>query len=166
MKTTIATYLLIFLILSTYPPQGKVSAQSNSIEDILTAPNAVFVEFLGQGIFLTANYERMLFTTTPHNIALRAGFGVWGWMGDSGIIVPVDASYLSGSNHKLELGIGYVFITGNNSLDNLSNGAFTTLIGYRYQPIDGGFVFRIGFTPLRGAKKMEPWVGLSLGYAF
>jgi len=166
MKTTITIYLFIFLILSTYPSQWIASAQSNPTENIVTAPNAVFVELLGQGVLLTANYERMLSTTTPHNVALRVGFGYWTWWGDSGVIVPVDASYLLGINHKLELGIGYAIITGQASGNNLSNGAFAGLIGYRYQPIDGGFIFRIGFTPLFGAKKMESWGGLSLGYAF
>jgi hypothetical protein len=165
MKTTINTYLLIFLILSTYPPQGKVSAQSNSIEDIVTAPNAMFVELLGRGIALTAIYERMLFATIPHNVSLRAGFGFWGSWGKSGFVVPVEASYLLGSNHKLELGIGYCFITGRGG-GKFSNGAFTALIGYRYQPIDGGFLIRVGFTPLFTANKFEPWVGLSLGGAF
>lgn len=161
MKTTITTYLFIFLILSLYPPQGKVSAQSNSIEDIVTAPNAVFVQLLGDYVSITANYERMLFTTTPHNIALRFGFGFWGWFGDSGVVVPVGASYLFGHSHKIELGIGYTFLTGSNKYNGLS----TALIGYRYQPIDGGFLFRVGFTPLFG-DEFEPWVGLSLGYAF
>jgi hypothetical protein len=165
LKTTITSYLFILIILSTYPPQGKVSAQSNSIEDIVTAPNAMFVELLGKGVALTAYYERMLFATTPHNVSLRAGFGIWGWEGKTGIVVPVEASYLLGINHKLELGIGYAIVTGSSG-HNLSNGGFTGLIGYRYQPIDGGFVFRIGFTPHFGTKEMEPWVGMSLGYAF
>ena len=166
MKTTITTYLLIFLILSRYPPQRKVSAQSNSIEDIVTAPNAMFVELLGRGVALTAIYERMLFATTPHNDSLQAGFGFWGWLGKSGNVVPVEASYLLGSNHKLELGIGYSFFTGKSTGNEFSNGAFTALIGYRYQPIDGGFLIRAGYTPLFSANKYESWVGLSLGYSF
>jgi len=157
MKTTITTYLLISLILSTYPPQ-KVSAQSNSNEDIVSAPNAMFVQLLGEGPAITANYERMLFTTTPHNIALRAGFGFWGWENGSGVLVPVGVCYLFGYSHKIEVGIGYAFITDNNSVS-------TGVIGYRYQPIDGGFLIRVGFTPLF-TNKFEPWVGLSLGYAF
>ena len=159
MKTTITTYLLVFLILSTYPPHGKVSAQSNSIEDIVTAPNAMFVQLLGEGPAITANYERMLFTTTPHNIALRAGFGFWGWENGSGVIVPVGVCYLFGYSHKIEVGIGYAFLTGSD------NGVSTGVIGYRYQPIDGGFLIRVSFTP-RFDDEVEPWVGLSLGYAF
>ena len=161
MKTTITSYLFILLILSTYPPQGKVSAQSNSIEDIVTAPNAMYVELLGQGVALTANYERILFATTPHNISLRAGFGIWAGVGAAGTVVPIGASYLFGSNHKLEIGIGYAFISNRNDY----NGASFALIGYRYQPIDGGFLIRVSFTP-RFTDELEPWVGLSLGYAF
>jgi hypothetical protein len=162
MKTTISSYLFILLILSTYPPQGKVSAQSNSIEDIVTAPNAIYVELLGQGVALTANYERILFATTPHNISLRAGFGIWVDIGKGGAVVPIGASYLFGHSHKIEVGIGYAFITGSN---NYSIGVSTGVIGYRYQPIDGGFLIRVSFTP-RFDDEVEPWVGLSLGYAF
>lgn len=127
MKTEITTYLFIFQILSAYPPQGKVSAQTNSIEDMVTAPNAVFVQLLGEHVSITANYERMLFATIPHNIALHTGFGIWGWWGDSGVVVPVGASYLFGSSHKIEVGLGYLFITDHNKYPN---GSSTALIGY------------------------------------
>jgi hypothetical protein len=161
MKTSIIICLLIFLILSMYPPQGKVTAQSNSSGDIVTAPNAMYVELLGQGVALSANYERMLFATTPHNISLRAGFGIWVGIESGGVVVPIDASYLFGSNHKLEIGIGFAFISGRYDY----NAASFALIGYRYQPIDGGFLIRVSFTP-RFSDEFEPWVGLGLGYAF
>jgi len=42
----------------------------------------------------------------------------------------------------------------------------TATIGYRYQQNDGGFLFRIGFTPLFGSGGFQPWGGLSLGFSF
>ena len=52
MKTGINKYLFIIFILFAYITQGEVSAQSNSTEDIVTAPNSIFGELLGQGIVL------------------------------------------------------------------------------------------------------------------
>ncbi len=159
--------LCIALTLCLASLSGTASAQTEYSSNKVTAPNGLYVEVFGQGYFPTANYERLLIISTPHNVALRVGVGVWIGLGGSGFVFPLSASYLLGSNHKVEVGAGIVFVSGN-SEDELAAGAFSALIGYRYQPIDGGFIFRIGFTPLVDTDFdfILPWGGLSLGYAF
>ena len=170
MKTGTYIYIFIFFILSAYITQGEVSAQSNSTEDIVTAPNSIFGEFAGQGIILSANYDRMLFDTTPHNIAIRVGIGFWAELfgsgnSESGVTIPVNASYLLGGNHKFELGLGFTVAPGI-TYSGLSNWMITALIGYRYQPIDGGFLIRVGVVPIFGDEEIFTSAGIGLGYAF
>ena len=171
MKTGINKYSLIIFILFAYITQGEVYAQSNSTEDIVTAPNSIFVELAGQGIVLSANYDRMLFDTTPHNIAIRVGIGIWATIsmgsgsGHNGVTIPVNASYLYGGNHKFELGLGFTFAP-NITIEHLSDLIFTALIGYRYQPIDGGFLIRAGLVPIFGDDGIIGFFGLGLGFSF
>jgi len=171
MKTGINKYLFIIFILFAYITQGEVSAQSNSTEDIVTAPNSIFVELAGQGIVLSANYDRMLFDTTPHNIAIRVGIGLWAQItmgsgsGKSGVTIPVNASYLYGGNHKFELGLGFTFAP-DIPYSGLSDLMITALIGYRYQPIDGGFLIRAGVVPIFGDEEIFTSAGIGLGIAF
>ena len=169
-------HFFVFIVLSFYITQSKLFAQSNSNEDMVTAPNSVYIELGGQGIFLSANYDRILIDTTPHSIALRAGLGVWANLSsssnnESGVTIPINMSYLYGYNHKLELGVGYT-IAPDISLKLekgkiTSPGTVTTIIGYRYQAIDGGFLFRVGVVFYLTSEEAIAGNGaLSFGYAF
>jgi hypothetical protein len=176
MVTKTKKHLFVLIVLSICMTHSELFAQSNSSEDIVTAPNSIFGEFFGQGIFLSANYDRLLFDKTPHNIALRAGLGFWanlriGGNEESGVTIPLNISYLFGGNHKFELGLGYTLAPdislqlGKGTIT--SPGTLTTIIGYRYQPIDGGFLFRIGVVYYLTAEEATTiMVGLSFGYAF
>ena len=176
MITTIKEYLFVFIVLAICMTRGEVFAQSNSNEDMVTAPNSIFAELFGQGIFLSANYDRILFDTTPHNIALRAGLGLWadfriGGSEESGVTIPMNLSYLFGGNHKFELGVGYTLAPDISlKLEKgiiTSPGTLTAIIGYRYQAIDGGFLFRIGVVfYLTAEEAITGMGGLSFGYAF
>ena len=42
----------------------------------------------------------------------------------------------------------------------------TATIGYRYQPSNGGFLFRIGFTPFFAEDGFAASGGISLGFSF
>ena len=74
----------------------------------------------------------------------------------------------------LELGAGgvLVYATGKASFGGSSStssgvGALgTAIVGYRYQPSDGGFTLRAGFSPLFGSGGFLPLPYLSLGGAF
>lgn len=176
MKIRIKKYFFTLFTLSACIFWEEASALSNSKEDIVTAPNAIYIEIAGRGLFLSASYERLLFETTPHNIALSAGLGFWASIeisgtgpDKSGITIPIYAGYLYGGNHNFELGIGLTLAPGVSyefAQEFTSDWMITTFIGYRYQPIDGGFLFRVGYAPIFGNEGMIKYGGIALGYAF
>ncbi len=147
------------------------------------APNAVFVELLGNGLLYSIDYERMF---PRWNVGLRAGASYFAWTvsraDGSGALklasFPVVASwYVGPPRHKLQLGLGATVLyfaastdsTGikfEGAVDGLGVAA-TGVVGYRYIPRDGGFTFGAGFTPLlRASKGFLPWGGANVGFAF
>jgi hypothetical protein len=94
------------------------------------------------------------------------------------VVVPLTASFLGlgSTNHKLELGAGLALssYSGQGSFgltEEVAAGGFfpvgTAIAGYRYVPGDGGFNFRIAFTPLfHPDLGFFPWAGLAFGYGF
>ncbi|MES1245727.1 MAG: hypothetical protein ABUT39_29240 [Acidobacteriota bacterium] len=148
------------------------------------ARNAVFVELLGNGGVYSLNYERML---TDH-LGLRVGYAAWdspllfeGTPPDRYRTVPVTMSYLLGNGErKLELGGGVTFGQGtlDRSFDTRRDFSFhnlTAIVGYRSQPRDGGYLFRVGATPFYSFDDgeeayPEPGLsfsaGVSFGYSF
>ena len=102
------------------------------------------------------------------------------------VAVPLTLSYLgvSSGNHFLEMGLGgtAVYASGSASGTGISASGSglvplgTVLLGYRRQPPDGGFQFRIGVEALMGkglalsspdpAKfGVLPWIYMSLGFS-
>jgi hypothetical protein len=154
----------------------------------VTAPNGIYLELLGNGLLYTINYDRFI----SDDISLRAGFEYIGLgasdpsSGESAsvsmMLIPITFNYFFASHNngtvgssKLELGAGVMIVnlsaSATGSAGTLFSGSGlgvggTATVGYRYQPSDGGFIFRIGFTPLFGPGGFVPFGGLSLGYAF
>jgi hypothetical protein len=152
-----------------------------------TAHNSIYIELAGNGGIYTVNYDRLV----NEHFSVRAGLGYMA-LGASAsstsggttttasasvsmLAIPVIANFLLGNaNHKLELGGGLTLfkMTGTSStFDGVASGtAFapvgTLVAGYRYVPADGGFTFRIGFTPLVSTEDFMPWGGISFGYLF
>ncbi len=137
--------------------------------------NSLYFELFGNGGLYSINYDR-LFT---ENIGGRIGFMYLPSIdfvltsADNIIVVPVMLNYLAGENSRLELGAGIVFVSvddvgffGFKSSKGGSAVAGTAVIGYRYQPKDGGFLFRIGLTPFFSGNGAEVSGGLSLGFSF
>jgi hypothetical protein len=140
-----------------------------------TKPNSIYFEALGNGGLYSVNYDR-LFTD---NFGIRAGIMYLSKVdiifaaAEDLLIFPATLNFFVGEKHKLELGAGLVFASVSNtssfgfkSDSGGSNIVGTATIGYRYQKPDGGFLFRIGFTPLFGSGGFEPWGGISLGFSF
>lgn len=152
-----------------------------------TTRNNAYVEILGNGGIYSVNYERIV----VEHFALRLGFGVAKtvnlFFSDTNdkttiIAVPVLGSLLFGERKsKLELGAGFLF--GHKNVKSASGNSktgsaifdLTGVVGYRYQPSSGGFLFRIGITPfytLNGGENAYPQKGffisggLSIGYNF
>ena len=138
--------------------------------------NSVYLELGGNGLLYSVNYDRRF---TDH-FSGRAGFMIIGGQSEqptddqvSIAILPVMANYLVGSgSHRLELGAGLLFGMGGADTENYGSvtaagiGGVTTTFGYRYQPVDGGFLFRAGLTPFYSAGRPQLWGGISVGYSF
>ena len=159
-------FILVFVALNL-----PISAQTHG--------NSIYIEFLGNAGLYSINYDRLF----SDDISMRVGFMYFEsdfaiFFKDMDLfVIPITLNYLAGSgDHKFELGGGPALIFGQFRLTFLGLGesdlidangiAGTATIGYRYQPADGGFLFRIGFTPWFGFGKFYPSAGFSFGFSF
>lgn len=129
--------------------------------------NAVYAELLGNGLIMSFNYDVRL----AGKMGGRLGVGYVGGNDASVLTVPVMANYLLGKNGKyFEIGAGITYISGSTNFGEDITGS--TTIGtfslmYRSQPVDGGFMWKIGLTPILAEGFFVPyWAGVGLGYAF
>lgn len=165
---------------------------ASAASDGREAKNAIYLDLLGPGLFYSINYDRVI----VDDVSARIGFSYFS-VGASATdasgaatasaefsywAVPITVSYLGiGSDtHMLELGGGASIISfsGSGLLESddaavgggtsVTTGALTAMAGYRRQPADGGFVFRIGASPVKtfGVPGILPWGYMSLGAAF
>ena len=154
------------------------------------ANNSIFIEAGGPGLLYSVNYERIV----ENDFGLRIGASYTSLSASAGgssasaafTTIPVIASYLGlrGGNHILELGVGgtAVFASGAASGTGMAVSGSgmaalgTALIGYRRQPVNGGFQFRIGLEALVGkglalsnpdpnSMGVLPWMYMSLGFS-
>ncbi|RYE36154.1 MAG: hypothetical protein EOP42_04420 [Sphingobacteriaceae bacterium] len=134
-----------------------------------------FIELGGQGIVLTANYDTR-FSNKRNGIGGRAGIGYLAVDGDRLTTIPIGINYLLGKGRSFfEVGIGATYVgasAGNGGVlfdsgDSDSQVLGTMSFSYRLQPIDSGFSFRAGLTPVFNSNNFIPYyAGLSLGYTF
>jgi hypothetical protein len=138
--------------------------------------HTAYGELGGNGLLLTANYERRF---SPH-VAGRIGFSFVEVEEESSgdtdpvVIVPLMVNYLTHPrlNHHLELGAGVTIAVGETSGwasdidEDFSAVIGTATIGYRYQRPERGFVFRAGLTPFFDGDGIAPWAGVSFGYGW
>jgi len=155
-----------------------VRLKRNANQTIVTdrAPQAVYAEVFGRSIDFSLNYDRR-FSNRLDGWGFSAGLG-----GASSneinnnntyFSIPVSINYLAGKNGKyLEVGAGvsYFNATIDDNQDFYSGGSSiigTLTIGYRNQPIHGGFMFRAGFNPIIFRNQFVPYYPyVSFGYNF
>ena len=160
LRLSIILSLLVIVLSSTAFSQSK--------------PNSFYLELVGSGGLYSVNYDR-LFT---ENLGARIGFMYFtsDWFGFFNdvelIVIPATLNLLVGSGkHKFELGAGPVFLSvsmgffGSYPVSGSGVG-WTGTIGYRFQQNDGGFMWRIGFTPFMAGGEFFPYGGISLGFSF
>jgi hypothetical protein len=165
-------------------------------EDERTAENALYLEGLGPGLFYSINYDRsfgdfaarigfgyLSLSTSAVGTDSMGNAAVQETASASFFSVPITVSYLGVGTKKsmLELGLGatiWHFGAGIDTIDakstSSSENASETLVlpvaivGYRYQPPHGGFVFRGGFSPIFAGSSIPilPWPYVGLGGAF
>jgi hypothetical protein len=164
---------------------------SNSKHKEREAKNAIYADLLGPGLYYSLNYDRVLtddlsarigFSYLSFGVSASDGAGTTASAGFSYWAVPLTVSYLGigSENNMFEVGGGGVImnVTGSGLVDasgevdasgNVSSTmvGLTGLAGYRHQPADGGFVFRVGLSPVMVmGSGFLPWGYLSLGAAF
>ena len=165
MKTCI---IALALLLCAFAPP----AAAQSTDDIYSR-NAVYLELGGQGIFYTVNYEHRF----AKFFACRAGFTHFTltdfFFSDLTITAfPLMAVFLmGGTDHFFEIGAGVIptiaesgfrWIPASSTMGIVG----TAHLGYRYQPADGGFMFRASVPVFVTENGAGAWGGVSFGYAF
>ena len=132
--------------------------------------NSLYVEFLGSsGLIYNITYDRILY--------LKNDFGITGAIGLQYFLLgkpegagSIQINFIHGNTHYLEYGIGSIFFY--NHIKNFYSGKTVPLrLGYRYQRKNGGFFFKIAFTPLLtdafdNQLMILPWGGVSFGFTF
>ena len=161
-----------------------VTAQKNTVPGQMS----FYAELGGPGILFSANIDGR-FTKSQLGFGGRVGIGFvtmdeynynTGYYKTQSVATfPIQLNYIFGkpnSVHAFEVGAGVTF-TGkkidlfNNYYDGTNNEVLSSVFGtacfmYRRQPKDGGFSWRIGFTPIIGNGYIQPSAGVSFGYNF
>jgi len=150
--------------------------QTSTAQESTQRAQNVFVEFGGQGILFSANYDTR-FGNRRDGLGGRAGIGYVAVDGTSVTTVPVSLNYLLGKGKNFfEIGLGATFasaklgdefLSDDDTEDSGSSFIGTMSFMYRLQPVDSGFSLRAGFTPIFNGNYFIPYfAGVSLGYTF
>lgn len=157
--------------------------------------HSLFVEFFGSSAqYYNITYDCAIALNKKNRIAIAAGVGYIPPISEyTSIGISLQANYLYGQKHYLEIGTGitiptiyyptwlqYTYTDG--LLYDLvtSNWIFSTRdvlipvrIGYRYQKNNGGLFWKIAFVPLFSMKNTHfldmpflPSAGVAIGYTF
>jgi hypothetical protein len=161
-KQHVSRAAILFIVLSLIVSVAK--SQENRTK------NSIFFEGYGNGILYSINYDRLI----TNSFGARIGYSKFDLGNEfSFTTIPVLLNYFVGEqNSRLELGAGIVHVSVSGNFTwfadtfKADKAFFTSVIGYRFQPIDGGLLFRIDFTPIIGNGKFLPFGGISLGATF
>jgi len=172
---------LTFCAAAAAQPATEDAPETPSASEVRTAKNAIHFELLGPAVIYSLNYERAF----TDDLSARIGISYFSLEASDSAdnsakaaitMVPLTLSYLGVGtpNHILELGAGAVIfhasagvdVGGSKSESSITSAWGTAIVGYRYQPADGGFMFRVGASPLVGKDGAVFWPHLSLGGAF
>jgi hypothetical protein len=162
-------------------------AQSGENIEAVPGRTAFFAELGGPGILFSANLDTR-FKPSRLGLGGRAGIGfvtadestydpqngTYNYETASVVTVPVQLNYIFGkgvSPHTFEVGAGLTYVGKKLDILNYYENKKAQLFGsfafmYRRQPIDGGFAWRIGFTPLVARGYIQPFGAVSVGYNF
>jgi hypothetical protein len=179
-KTTLLLVATVLIFCS-------VHAQSGNDPKLVPGRTSFYAELGGPGILFSANIDRR-FRPTHLGLGGRAGIGfvtaneykydpVTGYTNydqASVITVPLQINYILGkanSPHTFEVGGGLTYVGRKLEFLDFYQDKQSKLFGsfafmYRRQPVDGGFSWRIGFTPLVARGYIQPFGGVSVGYNF
>lgn len=137
--------------------------------------NSIQGEILGSGGLYSVNYERILINKSKYKTAAQIGVSSLIMRKWYGADIPVSVTQLFSFNkHHAELGLGITTTFEQHESFGFNSGLFySARIGYRFQKIDGKFLFRASFIPILipsyrndNDPKVLPWGALTFGYSF
>lgn len=141
------------------------------------AKNAIYLDLGGVGVFGSLNYSRQFLSINKFDFDAHIGISSTKIIDfrtkfNPQIILPFGLHGAFGKTHYLELGVGCAYVNSvlidnkfNPKREYTFNG--NSSIGYKFKKKQGGFLFRIYYSPIfEQFKKIRHWGGLSLGYAF
>jgi hypothetical protein len=145
-----------------------------------------YAELGGPGILFSANIDTRFnkshlgwggriglgFVTADEQI--NQGGGNFNYQQASVYTIPVQVNYVFGKNnspHTFEAGAGFTVAGKKLDIMNFYNDKRSNFFGtasfmYRRQPSEGGFTWRIGFTPLIANSYIQPSGAVGVGYNF
>lgn len=179
--------LLLVLVFALFISFG---ARAQTKAETFTAKKAVYLEVGGSSGRYAINYGKIFHQKGKLKLNANAGFSMWRnkindfktiWLP----VIPLEVTAFYGrSNHHLEMGFGFTSLL-DRTLDFDSEtleledkvvlDAYIPLrVGYRYQKPEGGFFFRVGYTPIiiLPTSGREGWIfeprfaGISFGKSF
>ncbi|UKJ07808.1 hypothetical protein [Solitalea lacus] len=181
--------LLSLLILSATCITTTIKAQSTS----KIANKLFYTELGGPGVLFSANFDGRFDKNKKLGLGYRIGLGFSTYEQDISsssntnnyyyetetrnyLTLPIGINYIlgkEGSANMFEIGAGLTLLSKKVSIYNYENqDEGSNIIGaisfmYRRQPIDGGFSWRIGFTPIIGTSgNIFPSGAIGIGYNF
>jgi len=176
----------IFLVLLAIATLNQLlAAQGERV-----ANRVFYTELGGPGVIMSANFDTRFDSNERLGFGYRlgAGFGYkeeygrynnqWGYydyVTRTYFSIPAGVNYVFGkpdSNKTFEVGAGLTFLTRKAALYYYNEGKTGYMIGhftfmYRVMPVDGGFSFRVGLTPMIGTSgNLMPSGAIGFGYVF
>jgi len=179
--------LLLIIVVSTFFFHQSLSAQEEKNARML-----IYAELGGPGVIMSANFDSRFKTNERLGLGFRlgAGFGygnvktIWydhkwnykytEYLKRNYYSIPAGLNYVFGkpdSDQTFEVGAGATFLTHNVSLYTNETKKAGHFIGfftfmYRKMPVNGGFSWRIGLTPVIGTSGELRLTGaIGIGYA-
>jgi hypothetical protein len=191
LQRSILFIILLFACIAVKAQQVLPTTQKDSVYKALfnRRGKSIYFEAWGSSASYSFDYD-FRFNKRQNGFGMRVGVGYFDNRYNKFINVPVILNYLHGKKgHYLELGAGVtffnnysvedVFFISDNSesnphppdyepkLHNQTGVISSVSVGYRYQPLKGGFSFRVGGGPVATSKKQYPfWPYMSFGYSF
>ena len=176
MKHTLSLFAIAVLVMIVKQP---LAAQEKN-----NAGKLFYTELGGPGVIMSAHFDGRFASNERLGFGYRLGVGFgYGSFEDQNYYsvrrtyysVPVGLNYVFGRPNiasTFEVGAGVTYLTRKVSLYYLDAQEPGNVIGfltfmYRIMPVNGGFSFRVGFTPIIGtAGDLVPSGAVGFGYAF